>query len=129
MANGLDMNRMTSLEQRADEALVDALEQMLAELAGVTAGGDVGWVRPLAVLSAEIEYSALRSSRVDSIGLAHECRELVDLLAGSPGAGGQFASRYAAAHQASPAIAALHDRVLAACQTVTRRHALAPWAT
>ena len=104
------MDRTTSLEQRADEALVGTLEQMLAELAGLTVDGDLGWVRPLAVLSAEIEYSALRSSRVDSIGLAHACRELLDLLVGSPGAGGEFASRYAAAHQASPAIAALHDR-------------------
>jgi hypothetical protein len=115
----------TTVEKRAAEALVGALEQMLAELGGVTVGGDVGWVRPLAVLSAEIEYIALRSSRVDSIGLVHVCRELVDLLAGPPDAGGEFASRYVAAQRASPPIAALHDRVLAACRTVTSCYALA----
>jgi hypothetical protein len=115
----LGMDPTTTVERRAAEALVGALEQMLAELAAVTVDGDVGWGRPLAVLSAEIEYSALRSSGVDSTGLADVCCELIDLLAGSPSAGGEFAARYAVAHRASPAIAALHDRVVAACRTVT----------
>jgi hypothetical protein len=118
------MEATTGVERRAAEALVRALEQMLAELAGATGDGDVAWIRPLAVLSAEIEYSAVRSPEVDSITLADECRELSDLLDGSPVRGGEFASRYAIAHRASPAIAALHDRALAACRTVATRHAL-----
>jgi hypothetical protein len=121
------MERTMSVERRAAEALVAALEQMLAEIASATFGGDVGWLRPLAVLSAEIEYSALRGHRVDSINLADECREVGDLLAGSSGAG-EFATRYAVAYRASPAIAALRDRALAACRSVTSRHALARWA-
>ena len=119
------MEGTTGIERRAAEELVGALEQMLAELAGATGGdGDLAWTRPLAILSAEIEYSAVRTPEVDSINLADECRELRDLLTGSPVGGGEFASRYAIAHRASPAIAALHDRTLAACRTVATRHAL-----
>jgi hypothetical protein len=117
------METTTGSERRAAEALVGALEQMLAELAGATGDGDVAWIRPLAVLSAEIEYSAVRSPEFDSINLADECRELRDLLAGSPLDGGEFASRYAIAHRASPAIAALHDRALAACRKLARSDA------
>ena|ERR1700722_1508931 len=106
------------VERRAADALVGALEEMLTELAAVTAGDDVGWVRPLAVLSAEIEYAAVRASPVDVKGLAAACCELVDLLAGSPVATAAFASRYAVARRASPAVAAVHERVLAACRTV-----------
>jgi len=113
------MDRTSTEGRRATEELVGALEQMLAELAGVTTGGDVGWVRPLAVLSAEIEYGALRRPQVDSIGLAVVCCELIDLLATPPGAGSEFASRYAVAYRTSPAIAALHERVLAVCRTIT----------
>ena len=51
------------MERSAAEALVGTLEQMLAALAGTTDDGDVGWLRPLAVLSAEIEYSAVRRDR------------------------------------------------------------------
>jgi hypothetical protein len=116
------MEGTTGCERRAAEALVGALEQMLAELACSMGDSDVAWIRPLSVLSAEIEYSAVRRQGVDSINLADECRELSDLLAGSPGDGGEFASRYAIAHGASPAIAALHDRVLATCRTLAARH-------
>src|SRR5579863_2615513 len=103
-------------ERRAAEVLVGALEQMLAELACSTGDGDIAWIRPLAVLGAEIEYSAVRSPKVDSINLADECRQLSDLLAGSPRDGGEFATRYAIAHRASPVIAALHDKALATCR-------------
>jgi hypothetical protein len=113
------MDRTTTAERRAADALVGALEQMLAELAALHGDGDVGWVRPLAVLSAEIEYSALRSSGGHSTGLADVCRELIDMLAFPPTAGGEFASRYVVAHRTSPAIAGLHDRILAACRTIT----------
>lgn len=44
MTGGMDGT--TIFEQRDAEALVGALEQMLAELAAVTVGDDVGWVRP-----------------------------------------------------------------------------------
>ena len=118
------MEGTTGCERCAAEALVGALEQMLTELAGSTGDSDLAWIRPLALLSAEIEYSAVRSREVDSVNLADECRELRDLLAGSPGHGGEFASRYAIAHRESAAIAALHDRALAVCRTVATRHAL-----
>ena len=118
------MEATTAVERHAAQALIGALEQMLAELAASTGDGDVAWVRPLAVLSAEIEYSAVRSREVDSINLADECRELSHLLAAAND-GGEFASRYAIARRASPAIAALHDRALAVCRTVATRHALA----
>lgn len=105
-------------DRRAAEVLVGTLEKMLAELACSTDDGDVAWIRPLAVLSAEIEYSGVRSPEVDSVNLADECRQLSDLLAGSPGDGGEFTARYVIAHRASPAIAALHDKTLATCRTV-----------
>jgi hypothetical protein len=122
------MEGTTGCERPAAEALVGALEQLLAELACSTGDGDVAWIRPLAVLSVEIEYSSVRSPGVDSINLADGCRALSDLLVGSPGDGGEFAARYAVAHRASPAIPALHDRALATCRTVAVRHALVRWA-
>jgi hypothetical protein len=42
--------------------------------------GDNGWLRPLAILSAEIEYSALRSHRVDPSNVIDACCELHHLL-------------------------------------------------
>jgi len=118
------MEGTTGCERCAAEALVGALELLLAELVSSLGDGDVAWIRPLAVLSAEIEYSAVRSPGVDSINLADECRELSHLLAGSPG-DGEFASRYVIAHRASPAIAALHERALTTCRTLVTRGALA----
>jgi hypothetical protein len=105
--------------------LIGTLEQMLGLLVGATRDGDVGWLRPLAVVSAEIEYSALHSDRVDSITVADECHELSDLLGGSRGVLDEFALRYRAACGASPALAALHDRALAACRALATRHVLA----
>jgi hypothetical protein len=122
------MEGTAGCERRAAEALVGTLEQMLTELACSTYDRDLAWIRPLAVLSAEIEYSAVRSPEVDSINLADEVRQLSDLLAGSPRDGGEFAARYARAHRASPTIAALHDKALATCRTVAMRHALVRWA-
>jgi hypothetical protein len=121
------MDRTTNAERRAAEVLVGTLEEMLTELAATTGDGDVAWLRPLAVLSAEIEYSGVRSPQADAINLALGCRELSHLLVGSPGDGGEFASAYATARRASPAIAALHDRALAACRTLMARHAPAGW--
>jgi hypothetical protein len=119
------MELSTSVERRTAEALVGTLEQMLAELVvGAARDGDVGWLRPLAVLSAEIEYSAVRSPEVDSINLADECRELSDLLDSSSRADAEFSSRYSEARGASPGTAALHDRALSACRIVAACHAL-----
>jgi hypothetical protein len=118
------MERTTSVERRTAEALVGTLEQMLAELVDAARDGDVGWLRPLAVLSAEIEYSAVRSAEVDSINLTDECRELSDLLGSFSRADAEFASRYTEARGASPGIAALHDRALSACRIVAAWHAL-----
>ena len=56
-------------------------------------------------------------------------RALSDLLGGSATNRGEFVLRYASAHGASTAIATLHNRVLAACRTVAKIHALAGWAT
>jgi hypothetical protein len=112
------MGRTTSVDRRAAEALVGVLEQMLAELVGATGDGDAGWLRPLAVLIAEIEYSAVRSPEVDSTNLADECRELSDLLGGSSRAGAEFATRYSVARGTSPVVAALHDRAISACRRI-----------
>lgn len=115
------MGRTPSAERQLAETLVGTLEQMLAELAQAThatEGDDVAWLRPLAVLSVEIEYSAVRTSEVDSLGLAGACRDLDELLAGFSGDGGEFAARYARAHRAFPAVAMLHARAVAACQEV-----------
>jgi|HubBroStandDraft_1064217.scaffolds.fasta_scaffold05650_8 hypothetical protein len=118
------MEEATGCERRAVEAPVGALDPMPAELAGSMGDVDVACSRPLAVLSAGTKYSAVRSPQVDSIHLVDEFRPLRARLAGSPGDGGEFASRYAIAHRASPATAALHDRALATCRTVATRHAL-----
>jgi hypothetical protein len=113
------MEPNVSVKRGAAEALVGALEQMLSELAGATDDGDVGWLRPLAVLSAEIEYSTVRSPRLDLINLADACRELSDLLTSAPRADPEFASRYRIARRASATVALLHDRTLAACHALT----------
>jgi hypothetical protein len=117
------MERTANVERGPAGLLVGTLEEMLAELAGAASNGDVGWLRPLAVLSVEIEYSALRCATVDSTNLADECRELSALL--TDGAGElEFATRYPLALRMSPAVAALQDRVLAACRRVAASYAL-----
>jgi hypothetical protein len=117
------MDRTTKVERSAAGVLVGALEEMLAELAGCASEGDLAWLRPLAVLSAEIEYSALRGATVDSTNLADECREVTALLTGRASEA-EFAARYPAALMISPAITALQDRALAACRLVASRHAI-----
>jgi hypothetical protein len=112
------MGSTSNQERRAAAALVAALEGMLVELQDATPDGDVDWLRPLAVLTAEIEYSALRTTTVDAANLAKECLEVIDLLACSPRVDAQFASRYPLARRASLAVADLHEQALAACQLV-----------
>jgi hypothetical protein len=114
------MGLTPSRERSRAAALVAALEEMLVALKDATVDGDVGWVRPLAVLSAEIEYSALRRSTVDATSLSEECREVRALLAGPSRADADFASRYARARHTSPAVAKWHDRALAACRDLSR---------
>lgn len=114
------MERTTGAERRAAEALVGALKGMLAALA-TASSGDIGWLRPLAVLSAEIEYSALRGPTMDAAGLADECLELTALLGGSPQTVSEFASRYPQARRACPALEMLHDHAIAACGSLLSR--------
>lgn len=107
-------------QRRAAVALVSALEQMLAALQDATVDGDLGWLRPLAVLSAEIEYSVLRRQTVDAAGFADECREVSELLSGSARADEEFMTRYTRARRGSTAVAKLHARALAACRALSR---------
>jgi hypothetical protein len=100
--------------------LVAHLEGMLAALAETAADRDVDWLRPLALLSAEIEYSALRRTDIDAAGLADECRELSDLLACSPRAAIPFVARYPEARRQLPGVADMHERALAACDALRR---------
>jgi hypothetical protein len=114
------MKDITAERRRTAAALVADLEVLLAALAQTGAGTDVGWLRPLALLSAEIEYSALRTTDIDAASLAEACRELSDLLACSPRASVRFVARYPVARGRSPSIAALHERAVAACDALCR---------
>jgi hypothetical protein len=119
------MEPTASAEQRTAAVLVGALEEMLSRLAaGAKSDREVGWLRPLAVLGAEIEYTALRRPTVDSTGLADECRELSALLACQSDSNAEFAKHYPLARRASPAVAALHDRIRSACEAVAARDAV-----
>jgi hypothetical protein len=46
------------------EALIGTLAEVLRELAGAADNCELGWLRPLAVLTAPSEFSSLRKSRV-----------------------------------------------------------------
>jgi hypothetical protein len=110
------MDGSVGVDRSAAEVLVGALEAMLAELTA-TADGDNGWLRPLAILSAEIEYGALRSPRVDPSNVIDACCELHHLLLSCRDEG-EFASRYARAVNARSVIGTLHERALVACRAV-----------
>ncbi|MGA3121032.1 MAG: hypothetical protein ABSF69_09715 [Polyangiaceae bacterium] len=111
------MKRTSSPERSVAAALVTDLEEMLMELKDALPDGDAGWLRPMAVLSAEIEYSALRGETVDAANLTDELRELSELLSGSARpADRTFTARYRLARRTSPEVARLHERVLAACR-------------
>ena len=117
------MKDVTPETRRAAAALVAGLEGLLAALALTEAETDVGWLQPLAVLSAEIEYSALRRADVDAVSLAEACRELGDLLACSPRGSARFVARYPVARGRWQSIAALHERAVAACDALLRLNA------
>jgi hypothetical protein len=114
----------TNETRGAAENMVEILERLLAALAAGT--DDVDWLRCLAVLSAEIEYSGVRGPTVDAVNLAEECREIEALLTNDPpvAAGTVFATRYPRARQESPWVESLHHRALAAARDVAQ--ALAP---
>jgi hypothetical protein len=114
------MEDVTAERRSAAAALVADLELLLAALVQTGAETDVGWLRPLALLSAEIEYSALRRTDLDAASLAEACRELADLLACSPRASVRFAARYPVARGRSPSLAALHERAVGACDALSR---------
>jgi hypothetical protein len=120
----MGMEQSVGIGRHVAETLVSTVEEMLAQLAG-TSAGDTSWLRPLAVLCAELEYSVVRSRRFDPVTVSQECLELSHLLARSPTADGTFTSRYVLARRASASIAILHDRALAACRTVVTH---AEWA-
>jgi hypothetical protein len=89
-------------------AMLDDLAEALK-----TATHQVGWLRPLGAIRAELEYGVLGRSYVDEAMLTHHCREVLDLLAGDQR---EFADRYASARASSPAVQSLHDRTTAACR-------------
>jgi hypothetical protein len=115
------MRCVTTERRRAAAALVAELEGLLAALVHTEA--ETGWLRPVALLSAEIEYSALRRTEIDTASLAEACRELRDLLTCSPCAAVRFVIRYPVARGRSPSIAALHERAVAACDALCRLNA------
>ena len=119
------MDGSVGIDRSAAEVLVGALEAMLAELTAA-ADGDNGWLRPLAILSAEIEYSALRSHRVDPSSVIDACCELHHLLLSCRDEG-EFASRYARALTARSMIGILHERALVACRAVAASVAWSAW--
>ena len=107
-------------ERQAATVLVAALDEMLDALANATTDRNTDWLRPLAVLSAEIEYTALRGANVDPVNLADECRDVRNLLADSPGAECPFTRRYRQLRRESPKVARLHGRAIAACDVLAR---------
>jgi hypothetical protein len=100
------------------ETLLETLADLLRELGAAAENGEVGWLRPLAVLTAEIEFSLLRPSKLAAASVADECRELTGLLNGSSGSHAEFGARYASLRRASSRLAELHERALSASQAM-----------
>jgi hypothetical protein len=94
------------------ETLVGTLGELLRALAEAAEDGSLAWLRPLAVLTAELEFSSLRKSTVASAAIADECRELAGLLSGSSGMDAEFAARCASLTRASDRVADLHESAL-----------------
>src|SRR5580692_5551521 len=63
---------------------------------------DVGWLRPLAMVSVELEHAIRRRSALRAVTVAARCDELTRLLATSPTTGSDFAVRYAWERAQSP---------------------------
>jgi hypothetical protein len=102
--------------------LVLVLTDLLGALAtapnAATASAGVGWLRPLALASVELEYS-IRHRRVDPRDVADACDEVRSLLDGlrSPDAG--FAARYVTERASSATVAMTHALALAGCSRVS----------
>jgi hypothetical protein len=85
---------------------------------------NVGWLRPLAIASAKLEYSVRQWPALHALALAALCDDLTRLLAGSPLTESDFAERYARERARSPSLAALHARVVERCRHVASRCSL-----
>jgi hypothetical protein len=83
---------------------------------------DVGWLRPLAIASVELEHAVRQRSALHAVTVAARCEELTRLLGTSPSTGSEFATRYAWEREQSPSLAILHSRVMTGCAHVTSRY-------
>ena len=111
------MNDVIGALRGGSEGLVAVLDEVTIELERV-ADRDLGWLRPLLVLRAQIEFTARRAPRLDPAALGEECGELGDLLTHSPAGRDDFSVRYATAHGASPRLRTLHDEALSLCRAL-----------
>jgi hypothetical protein len=120
---------------RAIADLLQALNQLLAALVNASWSPlppaqqrdsaqrvrDVGWLRPLAIASVELEHTLRRPSVLRAVTVAARCEELTRLLVPSTASVSDFAERYALERAKSPSLATLHARVMAGCDQVTSR--------
>jgi two-component system phosphate regulon sensor histidine kinase PhoR len=104
--------------RRTAAELVALLDDMVEALKVATR--QVGWVRPLVAIHAEIEHGVLPRSYVDGTMLAPSCREVLALVGGSRRT--EFSERYASARSSSPRVQALHERALSLCRRVAEVH-------
>jgi hypothetical protein len=121
--------------------LCEALSDLLADLilipespGDLAVKGDgsrsrryVGWLPPLALASVQLEYVIRHWPLLNATAVAARCDDLARVLDASPFGHGNrmFSTRYATERARSPALAALHARVVEACCDVTARCALA----
>jgi membrane-associated phospholipid phosphatase len=108
------MNELFADARHVMEALASLVDGLTRALEGAAAGRDRAWLRPLLVLSAEIEFTLTRAP-LNRVVLADESRDLRELLTRPSAERGDFAERYAAARAESRDLQALHERVLATC--------------
>jgi hypothetical protein len=101
--------------------LLLVLEEIFAEVERSRRDGDLGWLNPLLVLSAEIEFTSVRATRPDDVALVDRCRELGDLLSAASEGEREFAEGYARAREASLHLRELHRRILMACRFLALR--------
>jgi hypothetical protein len=112
---------------REVESAVGVLDELLKELVRASHDGSaerpsassVGWLRPLAVMIVELEFTVRHRARVDEEAISEAANALLFLL--EPGAlgAGEFAERYARERTASVEAARLHARACEACRTLS----------
>jgi hypothetical protein len=112
------MNTVFAGPRTGGAALVSLVDEIVTELERIATESDVGWLQPLLVLQAEIEFTAIRARRADPATLADESEELGALLTRAHGAHPDFAARYANAHGASPRLRGLHERTVDVCRAL-----------